>query len=278
MQTIKTALDEAAKQLRSTSASALLDAEILLSQILEKNRTYLRAWPETVLPQELIEEFNLLISIRKQGCPVAYLVRTREFWSREFHVTPDVLIPRPETELLVELALKRIPPHTPCQILDLGTGSGIIAITLATERPQASIIATDISPAALEVAKLNAVRHQVETVIFYQSAWFDDVPSGQFDLILSNPPYLAEHDPHLHSGDLRFEPQHALVAGKTGLEDIANIAENACHRLNPGGYLLLEHGYEQGLSVRNLLVNSGYSNIETFEDLAGLPRVTMGQR
>jgi release factor glutamine methyltransferase len=277
VQTIYSALKEATQLLQQGSVTPQLDAEILLCKALKKDRTYLRAWPELELNQQLIEEFKQLISLRQQGHPIAYLIGAKEFWSREFILTPDVLIPRPETELLVELGLNLTPKDKPCKIIDLGTGSGIIAITLAAEKPNAEITATDFSPAALGVAKRNAAKHKIHNIRFYRSHWFEAIPPGKFDLILSNPPYVAAYDPHLDEGDLRFEPTTALISGSNGLADIKTIAESARLRLGYGGYLLFEHGYNQQDAVQKLLQSLTFCNIETHVDLAGNPRVTVAQ-
>jgi release factor glutamine methyltransferase len=273
---IKTALAGAFQLLQPVSQSALLDAEVLLCKALTKNRSYLRAWPDREISPGHFKTFYDLIEQRLNGRPIAYLIGCREFWSREFEITPDVLIPRPETELLVERCLNLAPHGKPCKIIDLGTGSGIIAVTLAAERPQASVTAADISPAALEIAKRNAAKHKTGTIQFYQSRWFDDVPPGKFDFILSNPPYVAENDPHLREGDLRFEPLSALTSGENGLADIRIIAETACKRLESGGYLMVEHGYNQGSCVQKLFTGLGYGDVRTYNDLAGMPRVTAG--
>ncbi len=277
MQTIKTALAEAIKLLETKTEPALLDAEILLCKTLDKNRSYLRAWPDRELNQEQYETYKHLIKQRQIGQPIAYLIGYREFWSLDFYVSPDVLIPRPETELLIDLSLKLIPKGQAFKILDLGTGSGIIAITLAAEHPQTKITATDISLAALKIAQLNAERNKVNNIQFYHSHWFDNVTPGKFDLILSNPPYIAKDDQHLQEGDLRFEPKTALIADEDGLADIRTITETAYERLESGGYLMVEHGYNQEKNVRKLFIEMGYNRVQTYKDLNGLPRVTAGQ-
>lgn len=277
MPTIKSALLEAVEQLRPKSDSALIDAEILLCKILDKDRSYLRAWPERELTDAQCQAFAAKVNKRRQGEPVAYLTGVREFWSRKFIVTPDVLIPRHETELIIELSLEFLPADQPVNILDLGTGSGILAITLAAERPNANIIALDISPAALAVAGQNAAMHKVNNVEFRHSDWFVNLGAEQFDLIVSNPPYLAEDDPHLQEGDLRFEPGHALVAKQDGLADIAAIAEDALPRLTKGGRLLVEHGLSQHVATQEIFTRAGFVNVCTHNDLAALPRVTLGQ-
>ncbi|MEQ1544250.1 peptide chain release factor N(5)-glutamine methyltransferase [Methyloglobulus sp.] len=277
MQSIKTVLADAVKSLEIVSDSALLDAEILLCNALGKERTYLRAWLDKDLHPEQIAAFNLLLQQRQQGKPIAYITGKREFWSRDFQVTPDVLIPRPDTELLIELSLALIPASQPYKIIDLGTGSGIIAVTLAAERPHAHIRATDISAAALACAKANAAKHNVEHIKFHQSSWFDSIPDGKFNLIISNPPYVTEDDEHLQQGNLRFEPLTALISAQQGLSDIKTIAETACNRLENGGYLLVEHGYNQREDVQNIFRALGYQQVQTHTDLSGQPRVTSGQ-
>lgn len=273
---IKTLLFEASERLAPTSDSPRADAEILLAHVLGKGRTYLFAWPEKQLEPEQESLFLDLIARRQTGEPIAYLTGTREFWSREFLITPDVLIPRPETELLVELALDRIPQDQACVVADLGAGSGAIAVTVALERPKARVWASDISGAALAVAKANAERQGARNVEFVLSDWLDGLPPLPYDLIVSNPPYIAEHDPHLAEGDLRFEPTGALASGPDGLDAIRRIAADARGRLKPGGALLLEHGYDQAEAVQALLCGLGYRDVASHRDLLGHGRVTLG--
>lgn len=277
MHSIKSVLTEAAVTLTSVSDSALLDAEILLCLVLKQPRSHLRAWPDKSLQSEQLTAFRLLLKQRQQGTPIAYITGNREFWSRDFQVTPDVLIPRPDTELLIELSLQLLPADEPARIIDLGTGSGIIAITLAAERPHAQICATDFSLAALGIARLNADKHQINTIQFYQSDWFADIPAAKFNLIVSNPPYIAEDDGHLQQGDVRFEPQTALCAAEQGLADIRSIAEAARNYLEPCGHLLIEHGYNQQQQVQALFKDLHYDKVQTYKDLSGQPRVTYGQ-
>lgn len=277
MHSIKSALAESTSTLASISESALLDAEILLCQVLQKDRSHLRAWPDKQLEATQLKQFKALVEERQKGMPVAYLTGRREFWSRDFLVTPDVLIPRPDTELLIELSLQLTPPDQPAKLLDLGTGSGIIAITLAAERPHSQVIATDLIPAALEIAKRNAKRHHITNIRFQQSDWLDNVPDTQFDLIVSNPPYIAEDDSHLQEGDIRFEPQTALVAAQHGLQAIETIVKSACRHLKPHGHLLIEHGYNQQLLVQTIFQDLRYDKVHTYQDLSGQPRVTYGQ-
>jgi release factor glutamine methyltransferase len=277
MHRIKSVLTEAADTLELISDSALLDAEILLCQALNQPRSHLRAWPDKQLQPEQLAAFRALLSQRQQGAPIAYITGNREFWSRDFQVTPDVLIPRPDTELLIELSLRLIPVDEPVKIIDLGTGSGIIAITLAAERPQAQLSATDFSLAALRIARLNADKHQINNIAFYHSDWFAGVPATKFNLIISNPPYIAEDDSHLQQGDVRFEPQTALCAAEQGLADIRIIADTARNYLEPCGHLLIEHGYNQQQQVQALFRDLHYDKVQTYKDLSGQPRVTYGQ-
>ena len=277
MNSIQSTLDDALDALQHTSESARLDAEILLCKILEKSRTYLRAWPEQVLSKEQQNSFQLLLKQREQGQPIAYITGHKEFWSRDFTVNQHVLVPRPETELLVELALDLIPDNQTRTVLDLGTGSGAIGITIAAECPSIIVIAIDNSQQALEVAKANAQKHKIDNIQFLHSHWFKQLDNQQFDLILSNPPYIDAADPHLQQGDVRFEPENALIAKQNGLQDFIEIAEAAKHHLLPGGYLLVEHGYNQKQQVQSIFQRLNYTNINNYCDLAGQPRVTSGQ-
>ncbi len=274
-ETIGHALKSAAARLANLTDTPRLDAEVLLLRVLGRDRAYLRAWPERALLPEQAERFRDLLRQREAGMPIAYLVGEREFWSRSFIARPGVLIPRPETELLIELALAAIPENVPADILDLGTGTGIIAVTLAAERPLARVTATDISPEALGIARENAAQHNVARIRFLRGSWFDPLPAGErFDLVASNPPYIAEEDPHLRRGDPRFEPKIALSSGPEGLDDLAAIAREARHRLNPGGRLLLEHGYDQADALAGILAGFGYAEIVHHRDLQGHRRAT----
>ncbi|PPD25040.1 MAG: protein-(glutamine-N5) methyltransferase, release factor-specific [Methylomonas sp.] len=216
-----------------------------------------------------------MVERRAQGWPVAYLTGKREFWSRQFAVDSNVLIPRPDTELLIELSLNCL-AKAPANILDLGTGSGIIAITLAAERPHWTVLATDTNPASLTVAQNNAIALNTANVRFRQSDWFSAIDETGFDLIVSNPPYIDATDSHLTTGDVRFEPRLALVSPEHGLYDIALIVSQARNHLKPGGHLLIEHGYNQGDDVKHLFEQSNYHSVSTHLDLAGNPRVTSG--
>ena len=276
MPRIDESLTKASLKLGSVSDSAALDAEVLLCFVLKKERSYLRAWSEKNLSSEQQLAFKNLVEQRFQGVPIAYLTEKREFWSREFKVNNDVLIPRADTELLIELSLAFIPKDESYHVIDLGTGSGIIAITLAAERANAAVNAVDMSKEALQIAKENAVTYGLKNISFKQSNWFASIEKTQFDLIVSNPPYIAKNDPHLQQGDLRFEPQHALIAANNGLSDISIIAETALDYLKSEGQLLIEHGCEQQEAVQAIFQQFRYRNIKTHRDLANLPRVTSG--
>lgn len=277
MSSIQFILIRATKTLTPLSETAALDAEVLLGLAINKDRAYLRAWPEHALTEEQQTAFEGYLAQRQQGVPLAYITGYREFWSREFAVDAHVLIPRHDTELVIELCLKRIPLHTTLKAIDLGTGSGIIAVTLAAERPKLEVFACDKSRKALDIAKLNATTHHVSRIKFYESDWFEGLPENHYDFIISNPPYIANDDEHLHRGDCRFEPQSALVSSKQGLHDIEHIITEALKYLNPQGHLIIEHGYNQKSSVNALFQQLGYQHIETFLDLSGQPRVTCGQ-
>ncbi len=257
-----------------------VDARALLQHVLKTTRAHLAAHPERVLTSSEQQQFCAGIARRKNGEPVAYIVGEREFFGLGFIVSPAVLIPRPETELLVEQALMRIPEHRRVHVLDLGTGSGAIAITLAKHRPRAQITAIDASKDALKIAAANAQRllgNQASTVELLQSDWYDSVPDARYDLILANPPYIADDDPHLAQGDLRFEPRQALAAGPHGLSALAHIVQNAAPHLAPGGWLILEHGYDQREACAEFLQIAGFVNVATHRDLAGIARVSVGQ-
>lgn len=276
--TLQSLLSTAAKALFATSDSPRLDAELLLAHALGKDRSYLRAWPERTPTPEQESEFEALLARRLAGEPIAHLLGVREFWSLALKVTPDTLIPRPETELLVERALLRIPTDRPATVADLGTGSGAIALAIASERPAARVLAMDRSPAALAVARDNARALAIGNMEFREGDWCAGLPAGYFDLILSNPPYIAARDPHLAQGDARFDPRGALVSGPDGLDDLRRIIPGAWTCLKPGGWLLVEHGHDQGPAVAALFAEAGYRDIRDLTDLAGKPRVTEGRR
>ena len=276
--TIADWLQNAQVRLAAVSTSPSLDAEVLLAEVLGKLRSYLYAWPEQPLAAEQVQRFAELLNRRLASEPVAYIIGRREFWSLELTVTPATLIPRPETELLVELALERIPPDGVIRLADLGTGSGAIALAIARERPRVQIIATDNSATALTVARLNARRLGIRNVEFRQGDWCAALEGEPFGLIVCNPPYVAMTDPHLQQGDLRFEPPAALVAGPDGLDAIRSITARAMGYLQPGGWLLLEHGYDQGEQVLTLLHARGFTEVVDYRDATGIDRVGRGRR
>lgn len=252
------------------------EAELLLRTLLGRERAHLIAHAEEAIDSSKVRSARDWFARRRAGEPAAYITGRREFYGVALHITPDVLIPRPETELLVELALERV-PRASARVLELGTGSGAVALALAKERPGLKIIATDISEAALAVARRNAREHGA-AIDLVHSDWFEALGPEQFDLIVSNPPYVAPGDAHLEQGDLRFEPPLALVAGEDGLACIRKIAERARTRLRPGGWLLLEHGYDQKDRCVELFGEFGYADVEDFDDLARVPRACTGRR
>jgi len=252
-----------------------LEAELLLCSILDCERVWLVAHAEEAIDSSNARSAQALFARRRAGEPVSHITGWREFYGLALRVTRDVLVPRPETELLVELALERLPPGAPARVLELGTGSGAIAVALASERQGLAIVATDVSEAALALARRNARDHGAE-IDFVLSDWFDALRPGQFDLVVSNPPYVAAEDAHLERGDLRFEPRLALVGGEDGLDCIREIAARAHNRLRRGGSLLMEHGYDQGDRCVELLKVQGYAEVADFHDLAGWPRVCAG--
>jgi len=271
------ALKQAENVLAAVSDSARRDAQVLLCHVLSESLSYLRTWPEREVPTEKQQTFDGLVRQRQLGEPVAYLTGEREFWSLPFLVTSDTLIPRPETELLVEQTLKHLATDRPQTVLDLGTGSGVIALALAKERPHWHLTATDASLAALRIAEKNARRLKLANVQFDYGSWYAPLAARRFHAIVSNPPYVADRDPHLALGDVRFEPSSALVSGHDGLDDIRHIVAGAPDHLETGGWLLLEHGYDQGEAVVTLLRQRGFVAVTTLSDLAKQPRVTIGQ-
>lgn len=258
------------------SESAALDCELLLCHCINKDRVYVYTWPERELDNECINAFHDLLERRRQGEPIAYLIGVREFWSLRLRVNNSTLIPRPDTERLVEVALDLALPEN-ANVLDLGTGTGAIALALAHENPQWQLLGVDLAEAAVSLAQQNASDLKIANAQFLQSNWFENISAQTFDLIVSNPPYIDESDPHLAQGDVRFEPRSALVAAHNGLAAIEEIANTAKNYLARGGWLLFEHGYTQAPSVRTLLSQLGYSDISTWDDWSGHERVTGGR-
>lgn len=258
------------------SPTARLDIELLLAAAIGKSRSYLHTWPERIVSSEAALTFAGYLQRRSAGEPVAYILGQQGFWKLDLEVAPHTLIPRPDTELLVEVALQLL-PATPLQVLDLGTGSGAIALALASERPAWQVTAVDRVPEAVALAERNRQRLQLDNVTVRASHWFDALPAQRFDLIVSNPPYIAEQDPHLVAGDVRFEPSSALVAGNDGLDDLRLIIAQAPQHLLPGGWLLLEHGYDQAAAVRELLARQAFERIESRVDLGGHERISLGR-
>lgn len=270
-----------AQQLTAVSESPRLDIEILLAHILQKDRTFLFTWPETALTREQEDQFTAAFERRLGGEPVAHIIGQREFWSLPLFVNNTTLIPRPDTELLVETILNLFASdvhNQPRQVLDLGTGTGAIVLALAHEKKHWHCLGVDNQPDAVQLAQRNRDHLQLHNVTIRQSDWFTAVDQTDFDVIVSNPPYIAADDPHLQQGDVRFEPLSALVADNQGFRDIENIVQQAKHYLLPNGWLLIEHGYQQGLAVRRLFEQSGYAAIQTLSDLGGNERVTLGKK
>jgi len=253
-----------------------VDAEFLLVHVLGKSRSWLFAHRDDLAPETCVAPFRSLVDRRAAGEPVAYLTGQRGFWRFDLAVSPATLIPRPETELLVELAVERLPVDRPLRIADLGTGSGAIALALAFERPRAHVVATDASAAALDVARANAAALHLRNVEFREGDWLSPLAGERFDLIASNPPYIAIGDPHLGEGDLRFEPASALSSGADGLDALRAITGRAPAHLGDDGWLLVEHGWDQGAAVRGLFAAVGFIEVETARDLEGRDRVTLG--
>ncbi|WP_122710351.1 peptide chain release factor N(5)-glutamine methyltransferase [Pseudomonas viridiflava] len=258
------------------SPTARLDAELLLAAALGKPRSFLHTWPERIVSTEAALAFAGYLQRRRAGEPVAYILGQQGFWKLDLEVAPHTLIPRPETEMLVEAALELVPAFAPAEVLDLGTGTGAIGLALANDRQQWKITAVDRVLEAVELAERNRQRLQLDNAEVLNSHWFSALEGRQFDLIISNPPYIAETDPHLSMGDVRFEPGSALTSGPDGLDDLRTIISEAPAHLTPGGLLLLEHGYDQGPAVRELLIRHGFERIQTRRDLGEHERITFG--
>ena len=271
MHTVKYALEELMRVMDRT------DATVIMAEVLGVNRAWIAANPMRILTETQDAQIETMAAQRAMGRPVAYILNRREFYGRDFTLDGSVLIPRPETETLVEAALARMAPKDTC--LDLGTGSGAIAVTIAAQRPESRVVATDVSDAALRVARGNAERHHcAERIEFLKGSWYEPVGARQFDVIVSNPPYVAANDAHLGRGDLRFEPGEALTDGSVdGLGSIRAIVAGAAAHLKKGGWLLFEHGYDQAQPARALLEAAGFASIVSLPDLAGIPRVAGGK-
>ncbi len=274
---IRALVDEGAARLARVADNPRVEAEILLAAALARPRSHLAAHADSqVLDCEATDRFESYVTRRALGEPVAYILGEKEFWSLPLAVAPGVLIPRPETELLVERALVHLQPGAEAEVLDLATGSGAIALAIASERPACRVTATDLSQVAIEIARRNATRLQLDRVGFLAGSWYEPVAGRGFDLIASNPPYIANDDPRVDREVRRFEPHAALYAGPTGLEALAAIVEGALRHLRPGGWLVLEHGDTQGEPVRALLTHAGFDGVHTHRDLAGRERCTEG--
>jgi release factor glutamine methyltransferase len=267
--------DALAESVRRLGARA--DAELLLMHALGVDRAWLFAHATDAIGEAAWSCFDALIERRERGEPVAYILEQRGFWNLQLRVTPATLIPRPETELLVELALERMPVDTACDVVDLGTGSGAIALALASERPLARVTATDISTDALDVARANARAADLTRVEFVQGAWCAPLAGRRFDLIVSNPPYIEDADAHLRQSDLRYEPRSALASGVDGLDAVRRITAGAGEHLVAGGWLLFEHGWKQAAAARALLLGHGFTDVHTQQDLEQRDRVTLGR-
>jgi release factor glutamine methyltransferase len=259
------------------SPTARLDVELLLAAALGKPRSFLHTWPERIVSTEAAQTFEGYLRRRRTGEPVAYILGQQGFWNIDLEVATHTLIPRPETEMLVETALELLPGAIPHRLLDLGTGTGAIALSLAKDRPQWAVTAVDRVEEAVDLAERNRLRLHLDNAQVLRSHWFSAVQDKRFDLILSNPPYIASNDPHLAEGDVRFEPSSALVSGSDGLDDLRLIVSQAPEHLEAGGWLLLEHGYDQGPAVRELLNLHGFEQIQTRRDLGDHERITFGR-
>lgn len=253
-----------------------IDTEILLSHVLDKDRTWLYTWPEKKTSKTIAEQYYKLVDQRKSGMPIAYITSHKEFWSLDFKVTPKTLIPRPETECLIEIALKNIVPNN--HILELGTGSGIISIVLGKECQNCTITATDLSRKALNVAQENAKAHHVNNIKFIQSNWYENVKNQKFSLIISNPPYIGETEKNLMNIETKYEPKLALMSGQDGLNAIKEIIKNAKNHLHHNGKIILEHGFMQSEEIKEIFTNYAFINIQSYQDIQAQTRVTIAHK
>ncbi|MEO9654547.1 peptide chain release factor N(5)-glutamine methyltransferase [Marinomonas sp.] len=269
-------LKSASQRLEPLYESALLDAQLLLAQVLDVSTSYFYTWPDKVVDKAQLVAFEALLARRLAGEPIAYILERQAFWTLDLEVSPCTLIPRADTERLVEVALTKVPTQAASRILDLGTGTGAIALALASECQHAQVFGVDLIDEAVALAKRNAQRHDL-SVRFTQSSWFEQLMNEKpFDLIVSNPPYIDPADQHLEQGDVRFEPKTALIAEEHGLADIRHIVIQAKTYLAQGACLIFEHGYDQAAQVREILAAEGYEQIESFQDYGGNDRVTLG--
>lgn len=273
---IQQALQQANHILLNSSPSAMLDAQVLLTHILQCNGAHLVAWPEKILNEVQLANYQHLIQQRHHGVPVAYLTGQREFWSLNFFVNNSTLIPRPETETLIEFILDKFYDKKELKLLDMGTGTGAIAITIAKEKPRWEIVASDNSADALTLAKKNSECHKT-TIQFILSDWFNNITDNDFDIIVSNPPYIANDDPHLKQGDIRFEPESALISGDNGMDDIAHLCLHSSLHMKKNSWLIVEHGYQQKQPVADCFAKNRFSDIIQKQDLSGQQRLTAGQ-
>ncbi len=274
---IKRFIREGSVALENISPSTTIDCEILLAHALQKDRSFLFTWPERNLSEKEYFVATSLLERRRNGEPIAYIIGRKDFWDFQLAVTPATLIPRPETELIIETAIELSTSNEFCLIADLGTGSGAIAIAIAREMPCAKVFAVDLCSDAVKIAEKNALNLNVHNVAFYTGSWFTPLNGNKFDLIVSNPPYVKEDDPHLRHGDLRFEPKTALASGENGLDDILSITTDSINHLNSGGWLVFEHGFEQKQGVQEILINYGFSSVRTIKDIQCHDRVSLGQ-
>ncbi len=275
---IQQALQQASQSLAESSPSATIDAQVLLTFVLQCNSAHLLAWPEKNLSKGQESHYLQLLQQRQQGVPVAHLTGLREFWSLSFSVNNSTLIPRPETETLVEYILTKFNREDNLTLLDMGTGSGAIAIAITSERPGWQIFASDTSEQALQLARQNSGFHQTDHITFINSNWFENIRRNDFDIIVSNPPYIADNDPHLQQGDVRFEPQSALTSGAAGMDDIEHLCLHATNHLKNDGWLIIEHGYNQKQQVADCFTKNGFTEIEQEKDLSGHTRMTAGKK
>lgn len=263
------------REILASSVSPEADTQVLLCHVLNCQTTYLHTWPDKQITAEQQTQYKQLIAKREQGHPVAHLTELRGFWSLDLKVTPATLIPRPDTELLVTLALNKLKPKM--LVADLGTGTGAVALSLAIETPGARIVAMDFSKDALDIAQQNAHSNNINNISFWQGSWLDAIMESSLDMIVSNPPYIEQNDPHLSQGDVRFEPISALASGVDGLDDIRIIIRQAQCCLKKGGWLLIEHGYHQAEKIQQLFQHSGFMNVSSHQDYGDNDRVVMGQ-